>query len=483
MAIDTRRFLRPLLLCAAAMMLLGFFAVPELERLVGQIPSQSLSPALLLWLNLAKAVVKVWYAVPLMALALYFMRKSQFSLRTLLIVVLLVGALGGLWWRWEPWALERTISGFAARSQDGQRILTYTSDTTAVISETLSGRELAKLEDLDSLEKLAFTADGLRVYTPQMGYAFRLTPSGQIAPWKIPLNVWDAQTGRKIETRKYTGVLVSRLSPDGKRIVLPPSVDEDADAPGILYDTIENIETGERIKLSEPGTPVEWSANGTRIAVRSIRSSRTAFLDTVTGKRVFAYWADSIHFSPQGRLVAAEHGSRLSVIDLDKRGEVAAFSPASMGIVEFSPDSRWGAVSGTDMSRTYVYDLTHQLGEMLFEGGFGSFSPDAREVVTFTPGSARIWDLKTGKPLAFPAQTKATSALYAGTDKLIFGDALGNMHIWSRRRSGSYWGILTLAEFWLAAVLSCALYWSTATDRRQLRVRSKPQIKTQSSSL
>ena len=35
--------------------------------------------------------------------------RLQFSLRTLLIFVLLDGSAGGLWWRWAPWELTFTI--------------------------------------------------------------------------------------------------------------------------------------------------------------------------------------------------------------------------------------------------------------------------------------------------------------------------------------------------------------------------------------
>ena len=39
--------------------------------------------------------------------------RLRFSLRTLVIAVLLVGSAGGLWWRWEPWAEKWQLPSFA----------------------------------------------------------------------------------------------------------------------------------------------------------------------------------------------------------------------------------------------------------------------------------------------------------------------------------------------------------------------------------
>jgi hypothetical protein len=36
--------------------------------------------------------------------------RPRFSLLTLLLGVLFVGACGGLWWRWEPWIVTRSVT-------------------------------------------------------------------------------------------------------------------------------------------------------------------------------------------------------------------------------------------------------------------------------------------------------------------------------------------------------------------------------------
>src|SRR5436853_405094 len=52
--------------------------------------------------------------------------RFRFSLRTLLLAVLLIGSGTTLWWNWEPWVLERRIASRHAQvsfSPDGKFLL------------------------------------------------------------------------------------------------------------------------------------------------------------------------------------------------------------------------------------------------------------------------------------------------------------------------------------------------------------------------
>ena len=51
----------------------------------------------------------------------------RFSLKSLLLLVLLVASSYGLWWRWEPWVLKAILEGHDQLifSQDEERIITW----------------------------------------------------------------------------------------------------------------------------------------------------------------------------------------------------------------------------------------------------------------------------------------------------------------------------------------------------------------------
>ncbi|HEY3323325.1 MAG TPA: hypothetical protein VGP72_22915 [Planctomycetota bacterium] len=65
--------------------------------------------------------------------------RLRFSLRTLIIFVLLVGSAGGLWWRWEPWylnaALSEEISAHPAASLSLRDRLTAPDSVRAILYE------------------------------------------------------------------------------------------------------------------------------------------------------------------------------------------------------------------------------------------------------------------------------------------------------------------------------------------------------------
>src|SRR5687768_16046484 len=77
-------------------------------------------------------------------------RWIGFSLRTLMLAVLLCGSGMAVWWSGEPWVLAHTLRGHdwsirtATFSPDGRRILTASYDGTACMWDADSGKPVAK---------------------------------------------------------------------------------------------------------------------------------------------------------------------------------------------------------------------------------------------------------------------------------------------------------------------------------------------------
>ena len=74
--------------------------------------------------------------------------RLRYSLRSLLLFMLLFSAALALWRDWSPWRIERVLRGHkrkihsAAFSPDGRRIVTASEDGTVRVWEGETGREL-----------------------------------------------------------------------------------------------------------------------------------------------------------------------------------------------------------------------------------------------------------------------------------------------------------------------------------------------------
>ena len=96
----------------------------------------------------------------------------RYSLRTLMLFVMLAGCVIALWMHRHPWRSERVLSGHKDRvfsavfPPDGRRVVTASLDKTARIWDPATGRELFKLAGHENaVLSAAFSPDGSRVVT------------------------------------------------------------------------------------------------------------------------------------------------------------------------------------------------------------------------------------------------------------------------------------------------------------------------------
>ncbi|MGD0088628.1 MAG: hypothetical protein ABSE73_01795 [Planctomycetota bacterium] len=121
----------------------------------------------------------------------------RYSLRTLLIFVLLIGSGMGLWWKWEPWKLTHQVetggTQCAAFSPDGE--LVVLSLRNAVVAELATGRIITHLsyDPGDYLDNPRWSSDGRWL---SFKTALERCPLGDTQSWtEYPVASWDATSG------------------------------------------------------------------------------------------------------------------------------------------------------------------------------------------------------------------------------------------------------------------------------------------------
>jgi WD40 repeat protein/tetratricopeptide (TPR) repeat protein len=256
----------------------------------------------------------------------------------------------------------------AAFSPDGRLVITASSDATARVWNTATGRAVTPpLAHANGAVNWAeFTRDNRRVFTTGDDGTVR---------------IWDAETGTQLAPSPLvhgSGARQVRLSPDGKRILT------------IGFDST--------ISLWDPGT-------GARIG-RVLNHGAVVYGGDFS--------PDSRQFITAGndntaRFWNSEDGTRSSIPPLKHDGPVrhVAFSPRGDAVVTASQDGTarvWAAATGKPITPPMRHD------QWVF---CAAFSPDGRYVATGSHDAiARVWDARTGKPVAKDPMRHTHMAVY-----------------------------------------------------------------------
>ena len=109
--------------------------------------------------------------------------RLRFSLRSLLLFMLLVSAALALWGSWfrPRWQIEHILLGhwahlnLAVFSPDGRRIVSASGDRTALVWDVETGRELiALIGHTSRISSVAFSPDGQRIVTASLDRTARV---------------------------------------------------------------------------------------------------------------------------------------------------------------------------------------------------------------------------------------------------------------------------------------------------------------------
>ena len=242
-------------------------------------------------------------------------------------------------------------------------------------------------------------------------HSCKYSPDGQFivsASDDNTLKIWDAETGREINTLRghRDRVTACHYSPDGQFIV-SGSYDETIK----IWDT----KTGREIMTfkghEQPVRSCHYAPDGQRIV--SASDNKTIKLwDAKTGKEVKTLeghtdWVQACHFSPNGKyLVSASDDKTLKIWDAKTGKEIKALEGHQSSVLacNYSPDGQ--KILSASYDRTIkIWDAktgkqVRTLNGHALAVSSCHYSPDGRTIASASEDNTiKIWDAKTGKEI------------------------------------------------------------------------------------
>jgi WD40 repeat protein len=252
---------------------------------------------------------------------------------------------------------EEVSVGMAAFSPDGQRVVAAGADKVAHVWDAVTGKELAGLRGHQgAVHTASFSPDGQHVVTASEDGTAR---------------IWDAQTAADASPRRHEwhSTWPPAFSPDGRRVYLPPPT-VSLEMTARVVDTTTGREVARsRARLWHSPDSAPFSPDGRRIV--------TGYFEDASPSLPVSFWMLLFSVNPAPREVAMQ----------------AAW-------LHFLA---WYTTPAGPAKTLYLLDsstLKEQVALDAHDGPVSSmaFSPDGAKVVT-TDGSARIWEVATGKLL------------------------------------------------------------------------------------
>jgi len=399
-------------------------------------------------------------------------RRLRFSLRSLVIFILLAASAVAFWHHRGPWAgpvflnTKWYMGRGATFSSDGSRILAWGDhDNNVRVWDARTGELLSFLTGHTSeVVRVALSPDDTRVVAK--------AEDGTV-------KIWDMRTGTVVCTLPPHGTISSfDISPGGKQLVTTS-----------LTGTIQiwNLLSGRLLatmgenEAQGYGAGAYLSPDGNRLLVTHAYSARVWSLGDRTRIAVIdmPHWGRVAGggFSPDGKIVYTmglddgkvklwRASSGQPVLTLSSR-------KGAQQCVVFFPDSRRVITKVNDSTMT-ITDVQTQQRLALLEGhtkitDFATLYPDATRIVTASQdGTARIWDAETGACLMVIDTDMGccySAPLSPDARRMIMVTSSPTMLLWRWRRPEWWWGVAWLPSFWATVLFAGLLAWSFWCDR------------------
>lgn len=281
-------------------------------------------------------------------------------------------------------------------SPDGKLVLTVSSDKTARLWETQTGREVAILGERSGLLGASFNSTGALIVTFGTDKVAR---------------IWETSTGKCVTELigHSEGIRNAIFSPNDQFVV---TVSNDWTARS--WDARTGTQLAEFHWHGGPVNQVAISANS-EVVVSG--NSKSAWVwELRSGKRIAEFLASAdqgVGFSPDGQIVitAGVEGTvssavRAWLVNTGKRLFEIDDEVSNVRSVTFSPGSKFIAITSSNNNSVQILEIAsgRNVGQLIGHTApvnYAEFSPDSKMIVTASNDwTARVWDVGTGKELA-----------------------------------------------------------------------------------
>jgi RNA polymerase sigma factor (sigma-70 family) len=225
--------------------------------------------------------------------------------------------------------------------------------------------------------------------------------------WDAKVRVWEAATGKEVQTIPLTARLRATISPDGKTV---------ASGGNDMMIRLHDVATGKELRAiaahGQPITSVAFSPDGKSLATAG-QEGNVGLWDLATGKSGYLAGHEgevrAVAFSPDGKLLASGGGDgTVRLWDPAAQKQLAQLGGSNGPVlaIAFSPDGKSIAAGGNDKV-IHLWDVADRKEVRAFEGHTGTvssvaFSPDGKRLASAsgipnTDRTVRLWDVETGK--------------------------------------------------------------------------------------
>jgi hypothetical protein len=444
--------------------------------------------------------------------------KPKFSLRTLLILVLLIGSAGGLWYRWAPWHEIKVIpANYVAASENRKQLLTVIEKDDAQDDVTVWDFDL-----LQEVCKIKFEAphSNRQKYTFTPGDRWVLAQSffDDYRPDESFLaysRLFDAETGQDVFPNegeitqiraqhggRQIGVSYTAKSPeiwvadDGRLRGIDLSnlrrqfgANFDEELPGLIFtpdgsrmfrfggnyfnewDTATGATT-RKFNQSLSSEITDLSGDVLLHSTEAFQQQPYAFIipENLSDYQIATAARNSI--SPDGRyfIHCVDHGvhvydlrNRVRLLNREIKGSTSRVQWGEHSVLLFTDFVDWSDRNG---NRCTFLDLQSGIVQT-FDGEISCISADGKRLMQSAYSTCLVSAEDRQEIQSFDYRFSGVS-FSADGEKLALRDG-DVMAIWARRRPEYWWGIAWLPEAWLVLATGLGLVWSLVRDWKDWR--------------